>query len=75
MPHYLWLVMYWQLTLSDKLRKWWAEYKNTSSYIARAPFPFRRFRAFLPPPSPTPLFLRLPRRLDIIGFYILLEQQ
>ena len=24
--------MYWQLTLSDKLRKWWAEYKNTALF-------------------------------------------
>ena len=34
---YLWLVTYWQLTLSDlQFRKWWAEDKNTGSYSRRS---------------------------------------
>ena len=42
------------ITLSDKLRKWWADYKNTGSYSRRS-LPFPLFRVFLPPPLP-PLF-------------------
>ena len=30
--HLLLIGQYWQLTLSDKLRKWWAEYKNSALF-------------------------------------------
>ena len=63
---YLWLVMYWQLTLSDLFRKWWVEYKNTGSYCRRSLLssPLSRFSPSPLPPNPIPLpFLRLQGRL------------
>ena len=59
---YLWLVTYWQFTLSDYFRKWRVEYKNTGSYSRRY-FPFSSLSRFSPSPFPLP-FLRLPRRHD-----------
>ena len=38
-------------TLSDYLRKWWADYKNTGSY-SRHSLPFPLIRAFFPPRLP-----------------------
>ena len=52
---YLWLVTYWQLTLSHEFRKWWVEYKNTGSY-SRHSLHFSPLSLFSPSPLPPPLF-------------------
>ena len=49
----LWLVTYWQLTLSELVENGLRNTK-TPAVISRRPFPFPRFRAFLPLPSPSP---------------------
>ena len=65
---YLWLVTYWQLTLSDCFRKWWAEYRNTGAY-SRCSLPFSPFSRFSPSPHPLP-FLHLTHRLVSFGLAI-----
>ena len=65
---YLWLVTYWQLTLSDCFRKWWAEYRNTGAY-SRCSLPFSPLSRFSPSPHPLP-FLHLIHGLVSFGLAI-----